>query len=193
MTRILATGNRNYACIYSPQNQALARQKLCPRSTADYFVPKNDRPDPAISFPAACWKKNRRASKTTLLLVAGWPPVVFSVLCYIPHQMQRPAASRRASRTIAPLASMAWDGASKSCASLGYGTREVADDLEAVLDRLSSTGAAFEIRKHASASRIPLPQVNLAEAVKALRVYAGCLFQISGKLARQGSASQTQT
>lgn len=88
---------------------------------------------------------------------------------------------------------MGWDGASKSCASLGYGTREVADELEAVLDRLSSTGAVSEIRKYASASRIPLPQVNLAEAVKALSVYTGCLFQISGKLARQGSAGQTHT
>lgn len=88
---------------------------------------------------------------------------------------------------------MGWDGASKSCASLGYGTREVADEMESLLDRLSSTGAVSEIRKHASASRIALPQVNLSEAVKALRVYAGCLFQISGKLARQRSASQTQT
>jgi len=69
----------------------------------------------------------------------------------------------------------------------------VADDLEAVLGLLSSTGAVSEIRKHAAASRIPLPQVNLAEAVKALRVYAGCLFQISGKLARQRSAGQTET
>ncbi len=88
---------------------------------------------------------------------------------------------------------MGWDGASKSCVAIGRDTREVADELEAVLERLSSTGAASEVRKHAAANGISLPQVNLAEAVKALRVYAGCLFQISGKLARQGSAGQTQT
>ncbi|MGC1107101.1 MAG: hypothetical protein WA876_11230 [Candidatus Acidiferrales bacterium] len=70
-------------------------------------------------------------------------------------------------------------------ASLGRDAREVADEMDAIIERIDHSGALAKIREHAAANRIPLPQVSVTEAARALRVYAGLLFQISGKLARR--------
>ena len=102
------------------------------------------------------------------------------------------AASRKGNLEVVRLASLDYRHASMACASLARETREVGDELDALLDRIGNSGALALIRQHAAASRIHLPQANLSEAVRTLRIYAGILFQVSGKLARPTPTHQSE-
>ena len=87
-----------------------------------------------------------------------------------------------------PLIAMDWISAAEACAALAREAREASEAVEAFAKRIEKIGGIYEMRRYAVTHETALPGVDLAETVRGLRSYAGCLCLMASGMRKQISS-----